>query len=115
MVSQAQIGQRIRQARDQFGLSQKEFAQTVDKDQTAISEYESGKRKVSAAELYTFARALGVPVSFFYEGEIEIEAFDQLILREFHALPTAQARQAALQMVRIFADTLKKHVPPNDT
>jgi transcriptional regulator with XRE-family HTH domain len=110
LVSQADIGQRMRQARERIGMSQKEFADSVDKDQTAISEYETGKRKVPAVELSVFARVLGVPVSFFYDGDFQVDAADQLILQEFHELPTPEARTAALQFIRIFADTLKQHL-----
>lgn len=48
MVTQAELGQRIRQAREAIGLSQRDFSEAVSKDQTAISEYETGKRKVPA-------------------------------------------------------------------
>lgn len=110
MVSQADIGQRMRQARERIGMSQKEFADSVNKDQTAISEYETGKRKVPAVELSTFARVLGVPVSYFYDGDFQVDAVDQMILQEIHDLPTTEARTAALQFIRIFSDSLKKHI-----
>jgi transcriptional regulator with XRE-family HTH domain len=109
LVTQAEIGQHIRKARERIGMSQSDFSEAVGKDQTAISEYETGKRKVPAVELYTFARVLGVPVGYFYEGDFHEDEFSQLVLREFHALPTQDAREAALQFIRIFADTLKRH------
>lgn len=109
MVSQSDIGRRIRQSRERISMSQKEFADAVGKDQTAISEYETGKRKVPAVELSTFARVLGVPVSYFYEGDFQADAIDQMILREIHSLPTVEARQAALHFIRIFSDALKQH------
>jgi transcriptional regulator with XRE-family HTH domain len=109
LATQAEIGQRIRQARDRVGMSQNDFATAVDKDQTAISEYETGKRKVPAVELSTFARVLGVPVSYFYDGDFQADAVDQMILKEIQALPTVEAREAALQFIRIFSDALKQH------
>jgi len=99
----------MRQARERIGMSQKEFADAVGKDQTAISEYETGKRKVPAVELSTFARVLGIPVSYFYDGDFQTDALDQMILQEIQTLPTTEAREAALQLIRILSETLKKH------
>lgn len=108
MATQIEIGQRIRRARERIGLSQEEFAHAVNKDQRAISEYENGKRKVSASELSSFASVLSVPISYFYEGDFQIDEIDQMMLQEFHKLPSDEAREAVLQVIRIFANTLKK-------
>lgn len=108
MATQTEIGQRIRRARERIGLSQEEFANAVNKDQRAISEYENGKRKVSASELSSFASVLSVPISYFYEGDFQIDEIDQMMLQEFHKLPSDEAREAVLQVIRIFANTLKK-------
>lgn len=108
MATQTEIGQRIRRARERIGLSQEEFAHAVNKDQRAISEYENGKRKVSASELSSFASVLSVPISYFYEGDFQIDEIDQMMLQEFHKLPSDEAREAVLQVIRIFANTLKK-------
>jgi len=109
MATQVEIGQRIRRARERVGMSQEEFADAVNKDQRAISEYENGKRKVSASELSTFGSVLSVPISYFYEGNFQIDELDQMMLQEFHKLPSQEAREAVLQVIRIFSNTLKKH------
>lgn len=108
MVSQVVLGQRIRQARDNIGMSQRDFSEAVGKDQTAISEYENGKRKVSAVELSIFAQALQVPVSYFYEGDIQPDDLEQILVREFRALPNIEAKQHVLQMVRALSTLLKQ-------
>lgn len=110
MASQIEIGQRIRKARERVGMSQEDFAHAVNKDQRAISEYENGKRKVSASELSVFASVLSVPISYFYEGDFQIDELDQLMLQEFHKLPSDNAREAILQVIRIFANTFKKSI-----
>ena len=102
------LGQRIRQARERLGLSQEEFAIAVSKDQRAISDYENGKRKLSATDLPTFARMLGVPLLYFYEGEMEFSGdLDRIILDEFQQLPTAEAKQYAIEFVRLFSQAIK--------
>lgn len=109
MVTQEELGQRIQQARERTGMSQRDFAEAVGKDQKAIYEYETGKRRISAVELASFARALGVPVSYFYEGDFKTDELDQVLLQEFHSLPTDEDKNAAIQSVRLLLDTIKRH------
>lgn len=108
-VNQAELGQRIRATRERVGMSQEQLADAVERDQKAISEYENGKRKLAATELAVFARVLGVPISYFYEGEYHIDELDQLLLQEFRSLPTTQDKQAAIQIVRIISTTIKRN------
>lgn len=108
-VDQVELGLRIRRARERIGMSQEAFADAIERDQKAVSEYENGKRKLPATELPTFARVLGVPVSYFFEGTFEIDDLAQLLLQEFHALPTQEDRQAAIQAVQLISETVKRH------
>lgn len=109
VITQSELGQRIRQARDNIGMSQRDFSEAVGKDQTAISEYETGKRKVPAVELSIFANILQVPVSYFYEGDIQPDDLEHILLREFRSLPNLEAKQHILQMVRALSTLLKQH------
>jgi transcriptional regulator with XRE-family HTH domain len=110
VVDAAIFGARIRQARERIAMSQEQLADAVSKDQRAISEYENGKRKLSATDLPLFARALTVPVSYFYDDEIHINDLERLLLHEFQQLPSTEAKQAAIQIVRIFSTTLKSEL-----
>lgn len=101
-----ELGSRIRQARERLGKSQYDLAEAVNKDQRAISEYEAGKRKLPAIDLPLFARALQVPLLYFYEGEIELADLDHQFLTEFQQLPTADAKNAAIEIVRILSKTV---------
>jgi transcriptional regulator with XRE-family HTH domain len=97
------LGARIRQAREQRGLSQEELASLVSRDQRAISEYENGKRKVAAVDLPNFAAVLNVPLLYFFEGEVALYDLDHIILGEFRQLPSNEAKEAAIEMIRILA------------
>ncbi|MHB1129130.1 MAG: helix-turn-helix domain-containing protein [Ilumatobacteraceae bacterium] len=55
-----EIGQRIRELREQAGLRSKQFAEELGIDPSGVSNLESGKRAVKASELAAIARLLGV-------------------------------------------------------
>lgn len=109
-VDQAELGKRIRRARERIGMSQEALAEAVARDQKAVSEYENGKRKLPATEIPNYASVLGVSVSYFFEGDFQIDELDQVLLQEFHTLPTSEDRQAAVQAVRIISNTVKRHL-----
>ncbi len=59
------IGERIRQARDELGLTQADLGSRIGLDRTAIAKIETGRRRVSAAELVQLAAALDRPIDWF--------------------------------------------------
>ena len=66
------LGRRLRQARTQAHMSQKEVAEHLGVTASALSQYESGKRKIDALALERLARLYGRPLSsLFPEGEEE--------------------------------------------
>jgi transcriptional regulator with XRE-family HTH domain len=62
------IGQRVRHRRWLTGMTQQQLADAVGIRFQQIQKYESGANRISAARLWSIARAMGVPVSFFYGG-----------------------------------------------
>ena len=58
----------IRTRRKAIGMSQITLAQAVGLTFQQIQKYERGLNRVSASKLFEVARALGVPVSFFFDG-----------------------------------------------
>jgi transcriptional regulator with XRE-family HTH domain len=103
-LNQQWLGLRIRQARERRGLSQEDFAIAVSKDQRAISEYENGKRKLAATDLPLFAMVLEVPVLYFFEPDTEADDLRAALLNYFQHLPTDEARQAAVDILRILSN-----------
>jgi transcriptional regulator with XRE-family HTH domain len=103
------FGRRLREARELRGISQDELAARIGKDQRAVSEYELGKRRVSALDLPALARELGVTITFFFETT-EADDLDTVLLTEFHRLPTASAKKAAIEIVRAFSDSLSQQI-----
>lgn len=67
------VGKRIRQRRWLTGMTQQKLAELVGIKFQQIQKYETGANRVSASRLWDIADALGVTVSFFFEG-MEAEA-----------------------------------------
>lgn len=59
------IGRRVREARERRGLSQRELADEVGIDRSAMNKVETGVRKVSALELSHIAQALEERIEWF--------------------------------------------------
>lgn len=62
------VGKRLRQRRRVLGLTQQKLAEDVHIRFQQIQKYESGANRISASRLWALARALDVPVSYFFEG-----------------------------------------------
>jgi len=58
-----EVGQRVRVARQNLGLSQETFAKTCNMDRTYISDVERGERNISILNLKKIADALKAPIS----------------------------------------------------
>lgn len=62
------IGQRVRHRRWLLGMTQQQLAQSVGIRFQQIQKYESGANRISASRLWDLAKALEMPVSFFFDG-----------------------------------------------
>jgi transcriptional regulator with XRE-family HTH domain len=96
-----ELGQRIRQAREARGLTQEQLAERIARDQRSVSEYESGKRRIYAHDLPNIARALNVPVMYFFDDALTEADLDATLLEEYHRLDEA-GRKLVLEMIRLF-------------
>lgn len=70
------IGQRVRHRRWLLGMTQQQLALAVGIRFQQIQKYESGANRISASRLWDLARALDMPVSFFFEGLAPIKDGD---------------------------------------
>ena len=66
VVTQADLGRRIADARTEAGLTQAELAARIGLERTALVRIESGERKVSATELVAIAGIMDRPVDWFF-------------------------------------------------
>ena len=102
----AHVGKRIRHRRWMVGMTQQQLADKVGIKFQQIQKYETGMNRVSASRLWDVADALGVSISFFFEGLGEgqsgatyahgdmmsdKEALE--LVRSYYAIPEAQRRR----------------------
>ncbi len=62
-----ELGEKLKKARELANISQQEAAEVIDKPRTAISQIESGNRKISTLELTQLAKLYHHPVTYFLE------------------------------------------------
>ena len=62
------VGARMRERRIMLGLTQHQVAELIGVTYQQAHKYEKGINRVAAGRLYSIAQALGVEVSYFYEG-----------------------------------------------
>jgi len=76
------MGKRIQQAREQAGLSQAELAARLRCTQSALSNYELGKRRLHLTNLEQIAHILKKPLGYFVEHSTDSYSEDQALLLE---------------------------------
>ena len=62
------VGQRLRERRNQCGVSQEHLADNVGLTYQQLQKYETGANRISASALYELAGALGVAPGHFFDG-----------------------------------------------
>ena len=68
------VGNRVRQRRTLLGLSQERLASALDLTFQQVQKYERGANRIGAGRLFQLARALDVPVNYFFEDLDDSEA-----------------------------------------
>jgi transcriptional regulator with XRE-family HTH domain len=105
------IGARIRARRIMLGLTQQQMAELVGVTYGQAHKYEKGINRISAGRLYRIAQALGVEVSYFFEG---LQTADRLVLspqqqmlldlaRNYVKIPVREHRDAIVALARALA------------
>jgi transcriptional regulator with XRE-family HTH domain len=105
------IGARIRARRIMLGLTQQQMAELVGVTYQQAHKYEKGINRVSAGRLYSIAQALGVEVSYFFEG---LQTADRIVpspqqrmlldlARHYLNIPVREQREAIIALARALA------------
>ena len=110
------VGQRVRQRRWMTGMTQQQLGDQVGIKFQQIQKYETGTNRISASRLWDIAEALGVEVSFFFEGLDGYEATNAStngdmvtdkealeLVRAYYAIPETQRRRL-FDLARVLSD-----------
>lgn len=62
------FGLRIKELRNNLGISQEKFALSIDMDRTYYASVESGKRNISIVNIEKIAQGLGVTLEELFKG-----------------------------------------------
>lgn len=104
----AELGERLRRSREYLGLSQSEVAEYMGLSRPAISNMESGRRKVSTFELARLASLYRQPYEYFL-GEVPEVPEDTTTTALFRA--TRELSDRDRQQVLRFAQFLRNAGP----
>ena len=113
------VGKRIRHRRWMVGMTQQQLAERVGIKFQQIQKYETGMNRVSASRMWEIATALGVAVSFFFEGLATTRSTDEAdtslpgdlladkealeLIRSYYAIPENQRRRL-FDLARVLSD-----------
>ena len=105
------VSLRIRQRRITLGLTQQQMAELIGVTYQQAHKYETGINRISAGRLYQIAQALGVDVSYFFEGLDKEQRFkptpqQRMLLelaRNFVAMPNRKYQDALCNLARALA------------
>ncbi len=113
------VGKRIRHRRWMVGMTQQQLAERVGIKFQQIQKYETGMNRVSASRMWEIATALGVAVSFFFEGLGTTRSTDEAdtslpgdlladkealeLIRSYYAIPENQRRRL-FDLARVLSD-----------
>jgi transcriptional regulator with XRE-family HTH domain len=106
------VGSRMRDRRVMLGLTQQQMAELIGVTYQQAHKYEKGINRVAAGRLYTIAAALGVEVSYFFEGLGDSGSFkpstqQRMLLelaRNFIAVSSRKQQEALCGLARALAN-----------
>ena len=96
-----EIGFRLKQLRQQAGVSQEKLAELVGISKFQLQKYESGQNMMNTEKLQLLAGALSVPVQdFFIDGEdtLPLAVSEKLLLDSYRAIPNKEIQESILKI-----------------
>ncbi len=98
------VGQRLRWRRRELKLTQEQLGEKLGLTFQQVQKYEKGVNRISAGRLFEIAQALGITITYFYEGVDEmLDSSPTLSLQEEEhppALPVIDGE--AMELVKAF-------------
>jgi transcriptional regulator with XRE-family HTH domain len=126
------VGQRLRWRRRELKLTQEQLGEKLGLTFQQVQKYEKGVNRISAGRLFEISQALGITITYFYEGIDDlIESSLVLSVREddhppslpvldgeamelvkaFQNIADRSLRRSLLETIRVAAATTEANVP----
>ena len=120
----AHVGKRVRYRRWMLGMTQQQLGEKVGIKFQQIQKYETGMNRISASRLWDIAKAVDVPINYFFEGIDGAEANGEAVgtaeagaargdlladkealelVRSYYAIPENQRRRL-FDLARVLSD-----------
>ena len=105
------IGRRIRERRVAKGLSQVALSERLGITFQQVQKSESGANRVGGSRLWDLSKALGVPVSYFFDGLDEDDPSSEEpplsrqsleLARAINAIPEGEIKEQVIRLVKAF-------------
>ena len=107
------VGARMRERRIMLGLTQQQMAELIGVTYQQAHKYEKGINRIASGRLYHIAKALGVDVSYFFDGIGGEKGFkptpqQRMLLelaRNFISITNRKHQEALCSLARALAQT----------
>jgi len=106
------MGELVRRAREEAGLTQAELADLIYRRRATISDIETGKSEVGTTTLALIAAALNKPITYFLPSNIraklephDLDTEEQELIIQFRKIADEKLRRLAIRQVKLLADT----------
>ena len=98
------VGQRVRWRRRELKLTQEKLGDMLDLTFQQVQKYEKGVNRISAGRLFEIAQALGITITYFYEGVDELlESSPGMTVHEEDHPPTLPVIDGeAMELIKAF-------------
>src|SRR5260370_7297685 len=80
-IDQAELGKRLKQAREACGMTQDQAGQEMEMARATVAQIESGKRTVSGLELSRFSYLYARDIREFFSDEFSADSLASVLLR----------------------------------
>src|SRR5215471_18638201 len=96
------LGSRVRELRNQRGLTRKQMSEEADVSERHLAQLEAGEGNISVVLLQRIAEALNRPIADFFATQTEEPAEKKLIQRFLERLPEDRLKDVVSRLVRDF-------------
>ena len=107
-----QMGELVRQAREDAGLSQTELARKIYRRRATVSDIENGKSEMTISTLTLIAASLDKPISYFLPWFVydnikaeDLDPAEHELLLHFRLIGSKHLKQLAIKQVKLIPES----------